>query len=187
MRADRLVAIHCNVWDYSADRSLGYGRSLLCHIRCPGDHPDSAGRPRVHFAPHDQADMHSELCDAAGRGDVRVMRRLLADGADPDVATADGNRALMYAAIVGSADAIALLLDAGAAVNARSGDGSSALMKAALWGHPGVVATLLAHGADATLQDTGRWTALSLALQQAHSEVITLLTIHFHGVLHVEK
>jgi ankyrin repeat protein len=45
---------------------------------------------------------------------------LLRAGADVDAATEDGDTALMFASLRGSAALIELLLDAGASVNARN-------------------------------------------------------------------
>src|SRR5690349_5727706 len=85
-------------------------------------------------------------CYAAIRtNDLARLRALAKDGLR-DVKDRRGITPLMYAAAVGSIDAMRLLIDAGADVNARNDVGSTALMWSAT--ELAKVELLLNHGAD---------------------------------------
>ena len=91
---------------------------------------------------------------AAGGGFVRLLQRLLAQGAPVDVVTADGMSAVMAAAQNGQLAALRLVLVAPggeAAVNQQGGGGMTALGQAALGGRTAEARLLLEHGADPNL------------------------------------
>ena len=105
---------------------------------------------------------------AAQSGDVALLRRLLAHGADPSIPTANGTTPLMVASGIGwvegvthewseedTLDTVRLLLDLGADVNAADADGRTALHGAAHKGRNGVVRLLAGHGADLAARDYG--------------------------------
>jgi ankyrin repeat protein len=107
------------------------------------------------------------LAAATRRGDVEVVRHLLAAGADPD-ATTDLGEAPLHFAVEGHypddpPDLFAALLDAGADVDEEDDSGITPLMIAAVRADPGAVEYLIERGADVGIRDrTGR-TALLLA------------------------
>lgn len=124
------------------------------------------------------------LAQAAGRGDLEAVRRLLASGEPADAAAADraGRRfvPLHRAAMRGHPEVVRELLAAGAAIDARVGGGPppwdrSALHLAAAAGHRTVVELLLAAGADATALDLDaygtRRSAAALARDAGHGDV----------------
>jgi len=84
-------------------------------------------------------------------GNAAVIQALLAAGADPNAARADGATPLMTAAASGSVDAVRLLLDRGASVNAKESHGQTALMFAAGRNRADTIRLLVAHGADAAI------------------------------------
>jgi cytochrome c/ankyrin repeat protein len=87
------------------------------------------------------------LMFAAVYGDVAVMNRLIALGADPGAANTSGATALMWA--TPNTNAMRVLLDAGVDVDARSDDGRTALMIAAgMVGAAPAVTMLLEYGAN---------------------------------------
>jgi ankyrin repeat protein len=97
---------------------------------------------------------------------------LLSHGAIVDLAGAEGNTALIYAALNNFDDVIAMLLAAGAAIDHGNKQGETALMRAAGAGSGNAFAALLAAGADPALTDfTGR-TALDLARENRRNRVI---------------
>ncbi len=97
-----------------------------------------------------------------GRG-AGVIRRLLAEGADPNAQSA-GNPWLFVAVGHQDAEAVALLLAAGADPDATGGGGRTALMMAAMLGRgPAVVDALLAGGASRTAKDANGLTAADYA------------------------
>ena len=87
------------------------------------------------------------LMAAALYGDVALIKRLLAAGADPNAVNGAGATALMWAAP--DAEKMRLLLDAGADVNARSEDRRSALLiTSGSVGAAPALRLLLEYGAD---------------------------------------
>ena len=102
------------------------------------------------------------LLFAARHGDAGSARLLLDAGADVDGPAADGNSALVIAAMSGHARLAELLLARGANPNA-AGAGYTALHAAVLRADGGLVRTLLARGADPNARLTRstpvpRWT-----------------------------
>ena len=142
----------------------------------------SAERDRiVEKAAHEQAKREARFLRSLGPAvarvlerilseeSVEVMRRLLAAGADPTLATDDGTTPLMVAAGLGrytndknlrrgkrspsSEAAVALLLDAGAAVDTRNEADFTALHGAAFRGLNEVIRILVERGADIDARD----------------------------------
>ncbi|MEZ4333626.1 MAG: ankyrin repeat domain-containing protein [Myxococcota bacterium] len=96
------------------------------------------------------------VVEAGRRGDVELIRKLLAAGSAVDVVDPDGDRALGRAAEGGHADAVRLLLASGAAVDMADGQGRTPLLRAAAargTGADAAFAALLAAGADPNARD----------------------------------
>jgi ankyrin repeat protein len=105
---------------------------------------------------------------AAQSGDVTLMKLLLDRGADPKIATKNGDTALAVAAGIGwvegvtfewsekeNVEAVKMCLDLGIDVNAADGDGRTALHGAAHKGRNTVVQMLVDHGAKLDVRDKG--------------------------------
>ena len=118
----------------------------------------------------------SALHWAAHRHDVGAVKRLLSEGADPNLANRFGFTPLHEAAIARNAEMLELMLDAGGDANATFGEGETVLMTAARAGDVESVRALLAHGGlpDATENWHGQ-TALMWAAIENHAEVVQLL------------
>jgi ankyrin repeat protein len=102
------------------------------------------------------------LLFAARNGDVASVRLLLDAGADVNDAAADGNSALVIAAMSGHGPLASFLLERGANPNA-SGAGYTAMHAAVLRSDPALVKALLARGANPNVRLTKgtpvpRWT-----------------------------
>lgn len=102
------------------------------------------------------------------------LGKLLDHGASVNAADDRGVTPLMYAASMGSLDAMRLLIDRGADVSARNGYGSTALM----WSvsDPAKVLLLLDHGAQVNaVARSGRTALIVAAFTSPSAEVVRLL------------
>jgi uncharacterized protein len=115
---------------------------------------------------------------AAQSGDVTVMKLLLEHGADPKLATVNGDTALMVAAGIGWVDgvtfewseaqnleAVKMCLDLGLDPNMADGDGRTALHGAAHKGRNDVVQLLVDRGAKLDARDKGSRDTFTGALE----------------------
>jgi hypothetical protein len=122
------------------------------------------------------------LLRAAKTGDAKVVRLLLAHGADPLAAAGRGVTSILLAANVGTSESdrtgrrkteagaietIRLLREAGADINAADSQGRTAAHGAALWGLTEVIRFLHENGVDLTRKDSRGLTPLQTALGQA--------------------
>ncbi len=117
---------------------------------------------------------------AAAKGDNDAVRELLAKGAKPGRAGAEGMTPLMVAAQHGHAEVARTLVDAGADVNAkRSGPerGRTALIDAAWSGRTEIVRQLLAKRAEPNAKAEDGATALTGAALRGYTEIVRLLLV----------
>ena len=116
------------------------------------------------------------LFDAAGRGGLAVVEKLVSDGTDVDERGRNAETPLMAAALVDAQPVAEFLIDHGADVMARNRGGLTPLHAAAYAGSAGVAKLLLDHGA--ALEDNeniGGHTPLALAAEENHIAVAELL------------
>ena len=105
---------------------------------------------------------------AAQSSDTALMKLLLQHGADPRIATANGDSALTAAAGIGwvegvtyersreeNVEAVRMLLDLGLDANHANGEGRTPLMGAALKGRNSVIQLLVDRGARLEIRDRG--------------------------------
>ena len=116
------------------------------------------------------------LMRAARAGDAAVMRALLEKGADPKLATKEGNTALMFAAGVGYRDkntkgsepealeALKVAFDQGLDLNQTNARGETALHGAALRGADSLAQFLVDHGAKLDAKTKQGFTPLDVAM-----------------------
>jgi ankyrin repeat protein len=116
------------------------------------------------------------LMRAARSGDAPLMRVLLQSGADPKLATKDGNTALLFAAGVGYRDkntrgteaealaAVQVCLDRGMDINQENSREETALHGAAGRGADTIVQFLVEHGAKLDAKSKQGFTPLDYAL-----------------------
>lgn len=122
------------------------------------------------------ADDASEAFYSAIRSnDLAQLKTLLGQSADVNTRDGRGETPLMYAASVGSLDAMKLLLEKGADVNAQNQFGSTALIWSAT--DLGKVELLLEHGANPNLASKRGRTALLVAAMSDRSAPIVRLLI----------
>jgi uncharacterized protein len=103
---------------------------------------------------------------------VADVKRVLAQGLDPDSVDKNGDPALVVAVRAGNAATLDVLLQTRANVNARNRFGDTALMVAALGGRLDLVKSLRTHGAE--INQRG-WNALIYAATGGHDAVVTYL------------
>ena len=122
---------------------------------------------------------HTMLSAATRAGAVRTMQRLLAAGADPNLATLDDDFPLSIAARHSSrrrgANVVEVLLKAGASVYDRDIDQRLALHHAAVVGNVDIVRLLCAYGTPVDVKDISRLTPLHLAARYGHLELFIFL------------
>ncbi len=129
----------------------------------------------VSAAPPRPAETGTALLEAAQRGELEEVRRLIAGGADVDTALRGDGTALIVTAREGHADVARLLLDHGADVDrAVRGDGNPLIM-AARGGHRDIVEMLLDAGADVDAAVPGDDNPLVAAVAGGHGDVAALL------------
>ncbi len=117
----------------------------------------------------------SRIVDAAKAGDFAVVKTLIAQKADVNVAEADGMTALHWAVRANDAPTVQMLIRAGANVNATSRYGMTPIIFAAQNGDPVVVAALLKAGANPNSALPEGQTALMTAARTGNVDSITLL------------
>jgi uncharacterized protein len=112
--------------------------------------------------------MELTLHQAAERGDIETLTRLLDSGMDVDLKDEVGDTSLLRAASRGKEAALRLLVARGADVNAADGwsSGNTALMEIVWYGMKESVLLLLARGADVKAQNLDGETALSFAARK---------------------
>jgi len=121
-------------------------------------------------------EIDGKLRDAAARGDVGEMERLIAAGANPNAFEGtDSITPLQRAAGEGNVAAIAALLKAGAHVDGATSAGYTPLMFAAVYGHAAAIDALIAAGADVHRTDKTGNTALHLASMHGRLDAARVL------------
>ncbi|MBZ5601354.1 MAG: ankyrin repeat domain-containing protein [Acidobacteriia bacterium] len=120
-------------------------------------------------------DLKMRLFTALRNGDMAAVRS--ARAADVNVANANGETPLMYAAMYSSPEAVEMLIARGADVNAKTSAGTTALMLGT--GNAEKVRLLIAAGADVNARSaTGRSALLIAASRTGAGDVVKLLLSH---------
>lgn len=123
---------------------------------------DTVGRTPLHIATE--------------KGNIDVAMFLIENGANVNVADANGNTPLVFIINkTGSPKVTQRLLEKGASVNTQNRTGETALMYAAWHGYSAIVQLLLENRADVTLKNKQGNTALTLAESKGHPEIVEML------------
>jgi ankyrin repeat protein len=115
------------------------------------------------------------LYDAAERGDLSEVKRLVAEGIDANVRGTIGCTALLHAASKGHTSVAEFLIRKGADVNAKNELGLTALHYGADGGHDALVEMLIRMGADIDARERLGATPLHHAATMGHTSVAELL------------
>jgi ankyrin repeat protein len=142
--------------------------------KCVGDSTETRTNFTMQWLYEDGA---TPFLRAAQSGDVKLMKLLLAHGADPKITTTNGDTALMVAAGIGwvegvtyewseaeNLEAVKMCLDLGLDPNAADGDGRVALHGAAHKGRNAAVQLLVDRGAKLDTHDNGSRDTISGAM-----------------------
>lgn len=105
---------------------------------------------------------------------LAAVKRLLAEGANPNVRGTQERSALHHLAYYGPAEVVAVLLEAGADPGLKDRYGATALHQAASGGNPEIARMLLDRGAGVDAVGLG-YTPLHAAAEQGREEVASLL------------
>lgn len=126
--------------------ALSYAQSAPALSRSPSSLPHRAVSFTALPTPvHDRG----AVLRAAETGDLRTLRRLIADGADIHASDAHGWTPLMKAAKNHHLKAVAELITAGANLNAETRNGWNALSIAVKAGSPQIIALIASAGGHA--------------------------------------
>ena len=109
--------------------------------------------------------------EAAGTGNINLVKQLLADGVDIDAPDLDGTP-LQWALIENQMEVATLLLERGADPNVKGWDGTL-LESAAINGNIELTKLLLKHGANPNIGDSS--TPLIRAVQNGNAELVDIL------------
>jgi ankyrin repeat protein len=134
------------------------------------------GKHDSHVVAHPE--LGPALLQAASKGNLSEVQRLLASGADATFSDRQGITSLLFAANNGHEDVAVLLLEKGAHVDqAEREEGSTPLMQTAITGNTSIMKILLQHGANPNIRRYSDGdTALILAAENGKvSAVETLL------------
>jgi len=112
---------------------------------------------------------------AAFRGQVEIVRRLLALGADPTIGDNENSQPIHNAAAAGHTDVIGILLASGVDINTTDDNGMTALLFAVSFRHPDAAVWLLDRGADPTVARSNGITALHYAALRGYPDLIERL------------
>lgn len=157
--------------------------ALLARRPALATQQESWQEAEAHRARLPYARQATPLIRAAERGDMPIVRLLVAAGAQVDDACgcSTGETPLWAAAVTDYPEVVSFLLDHGANPNVPGALGHAALHVAAMRGWTQLAHTLLVHGADPRLTDEAGRTALDWAEVKGHAEVVALLRVASAG------
>lgn len=113
-----------------------------------------------------------DLFAAARAGDMAEIKRLLQEGANPNLKNDKGHSPLMIASYNGHLSASQLLIEAGAEVNSVDDSTNSILMGVVFKGHSAIFELLVQAGADLDYENNKKQTAMDLAVMFGRRHLI---------------
>src|SRR5947207_5782794 len=117
----------------------------------------------------------SDVADAAMKGDVPAVRKLLLAKFDVNATQVDGATALHWAVYRDNVELADVLLKAGANVKAANREGTTPLFMASLYGNAAMIARLLKAGADPKERGPNGETTVMFAARNGNPAAIKVL------------
>ena len=133
------------------------------------------------------ADRGRAMLDAAARGDVEALKRLVSAGASLESANAAGETPLLLAVKNNHLPAAAFLIDAGSNINAQAANKDSPWLLAGALGRTEMLRHMIPKGPDFSLRNRFGGNALIPACERAHVETVKLLLTTKIDVNHVNN
>lgn len=125
------------------------------------------------------------ILQAAARGDVDTLRRLIAAGVSLESANAAGETPLLLAVKHNHLSAAVLLIDAGSSINAQAANKDTPWLLAGALGRTEVLRHMIPQGPDFTLRNRFGGNALIPACERAHVDAVKVLLTTQIDVNHV--
>jgi ankyrin repeat protein len=123
--------------------------------------------------------LSAEINNAARRGDIQAVSKLLDQGVAADAKDETGETPLLSASLAGHADVVAVLVKRGAGMESRNDRGLTPLHGAAYAGSLETVRLLVDSGAAVNdAQNVFKVTPLIVAAEEGHADVISFLADH---------
>lgn len=133
---------------------------------------------QARFTQQEIDEKSQELLHAAATGNIKLLGKIIQDGADPNTADATGLTPLMAAAHEGQDKAVKILLRLKCSIDAQDEAGYTALIFASNQGQTNAARSLIASGADVNAQDNDGSTPIMFAAQHGYSDLVELLINH---------
>ena len=133
------------------------------------------------------ADRGRAMLEAAARGDLEALKRLVSAGASLESANAAGETPLLLAVKNNHLPAATLLIDAGSNINAQAANKDSPWLLAGALGRTEMLRHMIPKGPDFSLRNRFGGNALIPACERAHVETVKLLLTTRIDVNHVNN
>jgi ankyrin repeat protein len=119
-----------------------------------------------------QTSFSAPIHDAAEKGDLATVKKLVSGGISPNSKDESGNTPLHWASMSGNDELISFLLEKGTDVNAINELSVSALILAMYTKNYGSARLLISKGANPNIRDSDKSTALSMAVNSEHWDLV---------------
>ena len=140
-----------------------------------------------HMASSQNTDSSRAMLEAAARGDLETLKRLIATGISLEAANAAGETPLHLAVKHNQLAAAVLLIEGGGNINAQAANKDSPWLLAGALGRTEMLRHMIPKGLDFSLRNRFGGNALIPACERAHVETVKLLLTTKMDVNHVNN